>query len=77
MLYSWNLGCICCHSNCNTDVVYTLHMYCFLCRIQMTISLPSTVNDESQIRSLLPLCIMLARPVYSPAVVEVEFCSTH
>ncbi|XP_042048448.1 polycomb group protein EMBRYONIC FLOWER 2-like isoform X1 [Salvia splendens] len=39
-------------------------------RIQMTISLPSTANDESQIQSLLPLCIMLARPVYSPAVVE-------
>ncbi|XP_057782161.1 polycomb group protein EMBRYONIC FLOWER 2 isoform X1 [Salvia miltiorrhiza] len=39
-------------------------------RIQMTISLPSTVNDESQIQSLFPLCIMLARPVYSPAVVE-------
>lgn len=37
----------------------------------MTISLPSTVNDESQIQSLFPLCIMLARPVYSPAVVEV------
>lgn len=41
----------------------------------MTISLPSTVNDESQIQSLFPLCIMLARPVYSPAVVEVVFSS--
>ncbi|KAL0359067.1 UNVERIFIED_CONTAM: Polycomb group protein EMBRYONIC FLOWER 2 [Sesamum angustifolium] len=39
-------------------------------RIQMTISLPSTVNDESRIQSLFPLCILLARPVYSPAVVE-------
>ncbi|KAL3650390.1 hypothetical protein CASFOL_006793 [Castilleja foliolosa] len=39
-------------------------------RIQMTISLPLTVNDESRIQSLFPLCIMLARPVYSPAVVE-------
>ncbi|KAL1559617.1 polycomb group protein EMBRYONIC FLOWER 2-like isoform X3 [Salvia divinorum] len=39
-------------------------------RIEMTISLPSTVNDESQIQNLLPLCIMLARPIYSPAVVE-------
>ncbi|XP_041994394.1 polycomb group protein EMBRYONIC FLOWER 2-like isoform X2 [Salvia splendens] len=39
-------------------------------RIEMTISLPSTVNDESQIQNLLPLCIMLARPVYSPALVE-------
>ncbi|GFP80747.1 polycomb group protein embryonic flower 2 [Phtheirospermum japonicum] len=38
--------------------------------IQMTISLPSTVNDESRIQSLFPLCILLARPVYSPAVVE-------
>ncbi|KAG6416211.1 hypothetical protein SASPL_123635 [Salvia splendens] len=38
--------------------------------IEMTISLPSTVNDESQIQNLLPLCIMLARPVYSPALVE-------
>lgn len=43
----------------------------------MTISLPSTVNDESQIQSLFPLCIMLARPVYSPAVVEVKLCSIH
>ncbi|KAL8535408.1 hypothetical protein ACS0TY_011158 [Phlomoides rotata] len=39
-------------------------------RIQMTISLPSTVNDESRIQSLFPLCILIARPVYSPAVVE-------
>ncbi|KAK4382798.1 Polycomb group protein EMBRYONIC FLOWER 2, partial [Sesamum angolense] len=39
-------------------------------RIQMTISLPSTVNDESRIQSLFPLCILLARPVYSSAVVE-------
>ncbi|GER29569.1 embryonic flower 2 [Striga asiatica] len=39
-------------------------------RIHMTISLPSTVNDESRIQSLFPLCILLARPVYSPAVVE-------
>ncbi|KAK6145669.1 hypothetical protein DH2020_022489 [Rehmannia glutinosa] len=36
----------------------------------MTISLPSTVNDESRIQSLFPLCILLARPVYRPAVVE-------
>lgn len=39
----------------------------------MTISLPSTVNDESRIQSLFPLCILIARPVYSPAVVEVVF----
>lgn len=57
---------------CNTDVVY---VYRFVRRIQMTISLPSTVNDESQIQSLFPLCIMLARPVYSPAVVEVVLSS--
>lgn len=43
----------------------------------MTISLPSTVNDESQIQSLFPLCIMLARPVYSPAVVEVVLSFVH
>ncbi|XP_012839960.1 PREDICTED: polycomb group protein EMBRYONIC FLOWER 2 isoform X2 [Erythranthe guttata] len=36
----------------------------------MTISLPSIVNDESRIQNLFPLCIILARPVYSPAVVE-------
>ncbi|EYU35158.1 hypothetical protein MIMGU_mgv1a010365mg [Erythranthe guttata] len=41
-------------------------------RIQMTISLPSIVNDESRIQNLFPLCIILARPVYSPAVVEVD-----
>ncbi|KAG8390222.1 hypothetical protein BUALT_Bualt01G0061400 [Buddleja alternifolia] len=39
-------------------------------RIQMTVSLPSTVNDESRIQSLFPLCILLARPVHSPSVVE-------
>lgn len=45
----------------------------------MAISLPSTVNDEPRIQSLFPLCILLARPVYSPAVVEVvfEFGSSH
>lgn len=41
----------------------------------MTISLPSTVNDESRIQSLFPLCISIARPVCNPAVVEVEFFS--
>lgn len=39
----------------------------------MTISLPSTVNDECRIQNLFPLCILLARPVYSPAVVEVVY----
>lgn len=43
----------------------------------MTISLPSTVNDESRIQNLFPLCILLARQVYSPTVLEVlyGFCS--
>ncbi|XP_051113540.1 polycomb group protein EMBRYONIC FLOWER 2-like isoform X2 [Andrographis paniculata] len=39
-------------------------------RIQMAISLPSTVNDESQIQNLFPLCILVARQVSSPSVVE-------
>ncbi|KAL2549999.1 Polycomb group protein EMBRYONIC FLOWER 2 [Forsythia ovata] len=39
-------------------------------RIKVTISLPATVNDGLQIQSLFPLCILLARPVYGPAVVE-------
>ncbi|EPS70751.1 embryonic flower 2, partial [Genlisea aurea] len=41
-------------------------------RIEMTISLPASVNDESRIRTVFPLFILLARPVYSPAVVEVN-----
>lgn len=39
-------------------------------RIQMSISLPSSVNDGSQVQSLFPLCILLARPVNSHAVLE-------
>ncbi|XP_051119653.1 polycomb group protein EMBRYONIC FLOWER 2 isoform X2 [Andrographis paniculata] len=39
-------------------------------RIQMTVSLPSTVNHDSQIQNLFPLCILVARQVYSPSVVE-------
>ncbi|XP_073035720.1 polycomb group protein EMBRYONIC FLOWER 2 isoform X2 [Primulina eburnea] len=39
-------------------------------RIEMKISLPSTVNDESRIQSLFPLFILLARPVHSPVTVE-------
>lgn len=48
-------------------------------RIQMSISLPSSVNDGSQVQSLFPLCILLARPVNSHAVLEVvcEFTSCH
>ncbi|KAL2555951.1 Polycomb group protein EMBRYONIC FLOWER 2 [Forsythia ovata] len=39
-------------------------------RIQMSISLPSSVNDGSQSQSLFPLCVLLSRSVNSPAVVE-------
>ncbi|XP_019192023.1 PREDICTED: polycomb group protein EMBRYONIC FLOWER 2 isoform X2 [Ipomoea nil] len=35
-------------------------------RIQMAISLPATKNDGSQIQSLFPLCILLARQVQIP-----------
>ncbi|KAL6531208.1 hypothetical protein OROHE_014277 [Orobanche hederae] len=38
--------------------------------IQMTVSLLSTVNEESRIQSLFPLFILVGRPVYSPAVVK-------
>ncbi|KAL6581369.1 hypothetical protein OROMI_007292 [Orobanche minor] len=39
-------------------------------RIQMTVSLLSTVNEESRIQSLFPLFVLVGRPVYSPAVVK-------
>ncbi|KAL3837861.1 hypothetical protein ACJIZ3_022452 [Penstemon smallii] len=39
-------------------------------RIEVTISLPPTVNDDSRIESVFPLCILIARRVHSPAVVE-------
>ncbi|KAL2540020.1 Polycomb group protein [Abeliophyllum distichum] len=38
--------------------------------IQMSISLPSSVNDGPQVQNLFPLCILLVRPVNSPAVLE-------
>ncbi|CAN4126281.1 unnamed protein product [Withania somnifera] len=38
--------------------------------IQMTISVPATVNDESQVQNLFPLCVILARPVSSAAAAE-------
>ncbi|XP_027104037.1 polycomb group protein EMBRYONIC FLOWER 2 isoform X2 [Coffea arabica] len=39
-------------------------------RIQMTVSLPATVNDGFQIQSLFPLCIMLAKPASSAEFTE-------
>ncbi|KAJ8537137.1 hypothetical protein K7X08_035538 [Anisodus acutangulus] len=39
-------------------------------RIQMAISVPATVNDESQVQNLFPLCVILARPVSSTAAAE-------
>lgn len=37
----------------------------------MAISLPATKNDGSQIQSLFPLCILLARQVAIPSAPEV------
>ncbi|OIT31147.1 PREDICTED: polycomb group protein EMBRYONIC FLOWER 2-like isoform X1 [Nicotiana attenuata] len=39
-------------------------------RIQMAISVPATVNDESQVQSVFPLCVILARPVSNTAGAE-------
>ncbi|MCE2055634.1 hypothetical protein HAX54_043079 [Datura stramonium] len=39
-------------------------------RIEMTISVPATVSDESQVQKLFPLCVILARPVSSAAAAE-------
>ncbi|CAH9121605.1 unnamed protein product [Cuscuta epithymum] len=39
-------------------------------RIQMTISLPATLNSGSQIQSMFPLCILLARQVPIPVASE-------
>ncbi|KAF3683234.1 putative polycomb group protein EMBRYONIC FLOWER 2-like isoform X2 [Capsicum annuum] len=39
-------------------------------RIQLAISALATVNDESQVQNLFPLCVILAKPVSSAAAVE-------
>ncbi|KAK4734261.1 hypothetical protein R3W88_008522 [Solanum pinnatisectum] len=39
-------------------------------RIQMAISVPATVNDESQVQNLFPLGVILAKPLSSAAAVE-------
>ncbi|KAL3524118.1 hypothetical protein ACH5RR_016952 [Cinchona calisaya] len=39
-------------------------------RIQITVSLPATVNDDLQIQSLFPLCIKLARPISGDGITE-------
>ncbi|XP_009605037.1 polycomb group protein EMBRYONIC FLOWER 2 isoform X3 [Nicotiana tomentosiformis] len=39
-------------------------------RIQMAISVPATVNDESQVQNVFPLCVILARPVSNAAGAE-------
>lgn len=36
----------------------------------MAISVPATVNDESQVQNLFPLCVILAKPVSSAAAAE-------
>lgn len=56
-------------SSLTADVILTCIF--LISRIEMTISLPSALNDESEIQSLFPLCIVLARPVYTPQEVEV------
>uniref|UniRef100_A0A3Q7GB06 Uncharacterized protein n=1 Tax=Solanum lycopersicum TaxID=4081 RepID=A0A3Q7GB06_SOLLC len=39
-------------------------------RIQMTISVPATVSDESQVQNLFPLGVILAKPLSSAAAAE-------
>ncbi|KAM3324550.1 polycomb group protein EMBRYONIC FLOWER 2 isoform X1 [Capsicum chacoense] len=39
-------------------------------RIQLAISALATVNDESKVQNLFPLCVILAKPVSSAAAVE-------
>ncbi|XP_016484377.1 polycomb group protein EMBRYONIC FLOWER 2 isoform X4 [Nicotiana tabacum] len=42
-------------------------------RIEMAISVPATVNDESQIQNVFPLCVILARPLSNAAGAEAHF----
>ncbi|OIT37272.1 PREDICTED: polycomb group protein EMBRYONIC FLOWER 2-like isoform X1 [Nicotiana attenuata] len=42
-------------------------------RIQMAIYVPATVNDESQVQNVFPLCVILARPLSNAAGAEAHF----
>lgn len=46
-------------------------------RIQMTVSLPATVNGGLQTQNMFPLCIMLARPAPANGIIEVGKHSLH